>query len=72
MFEDIKVPVRCINADFWPTDFEANRKHMVSFEVEIMKGLGHFIMLEKPKEFNKALGRFVKELKNNMGRVPMK
>ena len=62
IFDKIKVPVRCINADLWPTDVEANRRHMTSYDVEIMKGLGHFIMLEKPKEFNNLLDRFIGEL----------
>jgi len=62
IFEEIKVPVRCINADLWPMDIEANRRHMASFDVEIMKGLGHFIMLEKPKEFNTILDRLIEEL----------
>jgi len=63
IFDKIQVPVRCINADLWPTDVEANRRHMISFDVEIMKGLGHFIMLEKPKKFNKILDRYIREIK---------
>jgi pimeloyl-ACP methyl ester carboxylesterase len=66
IFDEIKVPVRGINADLWPTDIEANRRHMVSYEVEIMEGTGHFIMLEKPEEFNKILDRFVSELIKNI------
>ena len=45
MFEQLKVPVRAVNADLWPTNPEANRRHMASFEVVIMKGVGHFPML---------------------------
>ncbi|MFC1514897.1 alpha/beta fold hydrolase [Candidatus Omnitrophota bacterium] len=63
IFDEIKVPVRCINADLWPTDIEANRRHMTSFDVKIMEGLGHFVMMEKPKEFNTILDGFVEEIK---------
>ena len=62
MFEQLKVPVRAVNADLWPTDPEANRRHMASFEVAIMKGVGHFPMLERPDEFNRQLLKMIKGL----------
>lgn len=62
LYDRVTVPVRCVNADLWPTDAAANRKHMKSFEVSILKGRGHFLMLEKPKEFNRLLAQAVKEL----------
>jgi pimeloyl-ACP methyl ester carboxylesterase len=62
IFKEVKVPVRCVNADLWPTNPEANRRYMSSFDVVIMKGCGHFLMLEKPKEFNKLLDSSVKEI----------
>ena len=62
IFELIDVPVRCINADLWPTDSEANRRHMKSFEVKTMKGQGHFIMLENPKAFNQMLQETIKDI----------
>jgi pimeloyl-ACP methyl ester carboxylesterase len=62
VFKEVKVPVRCINADLWPTKPEANRKYMQSFDVSIMKDAGHFLMLERPDEFNKLLNRSIKEI----------
>jgi len=62
IFREVKVPVICINADLWPTNIEANRRYMMSFDVKIMKGVGHFLMLEDPEEFNKLLEEVVKEL----------
>lgn len=62
IFKEVKVPVRCVNADLWPTSPEANRRYMSSFEVTYIKGAGHFIMLERPKEFNKKLNDTIKEI----------
>ena len=62
IFTEVKVPVRCVNADLWPTNPDANRKYMSSFEVAIIKGAGHFVMLERPKEFNKLLDSSIKEI----------
>ncbi|OHB50180.1 MAG: hypothetical protein A2Y10_07675 [Planctomycetes bacterium GWF2_41_51] len=62
IFKEVKVPVRCVNADLWPTNPEANRRYMSSFEVMIIKDCGHFVMLERPKEFNKKLNDSIKEI----------
>jgi pimeloyl-ACP methyl ester carboxylesterase len=62
LFEKVKAPVRAVNADLWPTDSAANRRHMTSFDVVIMKGVGHFPMLERPEEFNDRLWKVVGEL----------
>jgi pimeloyl-ACP methyl ester carboxylesterase len=62
IFHNIKVPVRCLNADLWPTDIEANRRYIASFEVKIMEGCGHFPMLERPDEFNRLLEQTISEL----------
>ncbi len=61
-FKEIRVPVRCVNADLWPTNIEVNRRYMQSFDVAIMKGVGHFLMLERPDEFNKLLSRSIEEI----------
>ena len=62
IFWEIKAPVRCVNADLWPTNIEVNRRYMQSFDVKIMKDVGHFLMLERPDEFNKLLNRSIKEI----------
>ncbi len=58
----IKVPVWCLNADLWLTKSEINRKYVPKFEVRIMPGVGHFLMLEKPDEFNRQLDDIIKEI----------
>lgn len=62
VFKEVKAPVICINADLWPTNIEANRRHMQSFDAEIMKGVGHFPMLERPEEFNRLLENCIVEI----------
>lgn len=62
IFKQVKAPVRCVNADMRPTNAEVNRKYMSSFDVTIMKGCGHFPMMERPREFNEDLNKYVKEL----------
>lgn len=60
--EDINVPVYSISSDFWPTYFEKNKKYVESFEVRMMPGIGHFVMLEDPDEFNRLLDEIVNKL----------
>ena len=55
IFEEIRIPVIAVNADLWPIEFEGNRRHMQSFEAIVLKGADHFLMLNRPKEFNRAL-----------------
>lgn len=57
-----KVPVHCINSDQFPTNVESIKRHTVSFKMKILPKTGHFLMLEKPAEFNKLLHDTVKEL----------
>lgn len=53
-FQNAGVPIRCINADKWPTNTEANRKY-ADFEVVFLEGPGHFLMQEAPEELARAL-----------------
>ncbi len=48
------VPIRCLNADKWPTNSEANQ-NFADFEATILSGYGHFLMQEAPEELNLAL-----------------
>jgi pimeloyl-ACP methyl ester carboxylesterase len=54
-FRGAGVPIRAINGDLWPTDIEANRRLSPDFDAVILKGSGHYPMLERPAEFNHAL-----------------
>jgi pimeloyl-ACP methyl ester carboxylesterase len=59
----IKVPIRAINGDLYPTNFEGNRKYASQFNAVIMKGVGHYPMLEDPARFNELLAAIVRDLR---------
>jgi pimeloyl-ACP methyl ester carboxylesterase len=63
--KEIDLPIISINCDLYPVAVEANKKVAKSFEVKMMNGVGHFLMIERPEEFNKLLRESVKELANN-------
>lgn len=58
----ITVPVWCLNADLWPTKAEVNRRYVPEFNLKIMPGLGHFLMLESPAEFNRQLDDIIAQI----------
>lgn len=59
---DIEVPIRCINSDLYPTDVAAGTRHAGDFKVLLMRGLGHFPMLEEPTLFNELLEAVIEEV----------
>jgi pimeloyl-ACP methyl ester carboxylesterase len=60
IFDGLHIPVVAVNTDMWPIDYEANRRHMSSFDAIILKGTDHFLMLDRPKEFNRALEKAIR------------
>jgi sigma-B regulation protein RsbQ len=53
------VPIRCINAapageEGFATRIDVNRKY-ADFDAVLMEGVGHYIQLERPEEFNRKL-----------------
>lgn len=62
VFRETKVPVYAINGDRAPTAFEVNRKYAPQFDATIIKGSGHYPMLENPAAFNQALAEILKKL----------
>lgn len=59
MIQQLTVPVRCVNAELWPTDVEKNKQYASSFEVTVIPNTGHFLMLAVPQQFNEALEQVV-------------
>lgn len=64
LFDELYIPVMAVNADLWPTDIEANKRHIKDFELIELDGLGHFLMLKSPERFNPALEQAVKTILN--------
>jgi len=62
LVKGLSVPLKSVNADLWPTNVEGNKKLVPSYEAALMKGRGHFLMLESPDEFNTLLERMIKKI----------
>ncbi|OPY85055.1 MAG: Tropinesterase [Smithella sp. PtaU1.Bin162] len=60
VFEEIRIPVVTVNGDLWPVNYEANRRHMFSYDAIILKKADHFLMMDRPAEFNRALTKAIK------------
>ena len=60
---EVKVPIRAINADMTPTNLEVNRRYAPQFDAVIIKGSGHYPMLEQPEQFNELLADFVRNVR---------
>jgi pimeloyl-ACP methyl ester carboxylesterase len=58
----VRAPIRALNSDLWPTNVEGNRKYAPGYEAVIMEGTGHFLMLERPEEFNRHLAELIRGL----------
>jgi len=56
------VPIHAINADMTPTSLEVNRKYAPQFDAVIMKGSGHYPMLEDPARFNELLADIIRKV----------
>jgi pimeloyl-ACP methyl ester carboxylesterase len=59
---ELKAPVRAVNADMYPTNLEANRRHMPGYEAIVVAGTGHYPMLEDPARFRPALDQALEAL----------
>jgi len=64
-FADIRMPVVSVNARLWPTDEEANRKHIKNYRLLYVEHTGHFPMLEAPDAFNDVLKQAIMSIKND-------
>jgi pimeloyl-ACP methyl ester carboxylesterase len=62
VFEKIRIPVVTVNGDLWPINYEANRRHMFSYEAIVLKKADHFLMMNRPEEFNRALEKAIRML----------
>jgi pimeloyl-ACP methyl ester carboxylesterase len=66
---EVRVPTHAVNSDRYPTNVEANRRHFASYEVTLMSGVGHYLMLENPAELTALLAGAVGSLDSKSGKV---
>jgi pimeloyl-ACP methyl ester carboxylesterase len=59
---ELRVPIHALNADKFPTNADAARRYAPQFDATILKGHGHYLMLENPSEFGEALGRILADM----------
>ena len=62
VLNEIQLPIISINCDMYPVAVEENKKYLKSYNVKMMKGVGHFVMLEDKEEFNQLLQEAIDEL----------
>lgn len=60
--EKVTIPVRAINSDVGVTAKDINKKYFKDYDFSIVKGVGHYPMLENPGEFNLALEKILQKL----------
>jgi len=60
--KEVQIPIYCINSDKYPTNVEVGERHALSFELKLMRGIGHFVMMEDPDKFNQLLTKTVNDL----------
>lgn len=68
IFEKIRIPVISVNGDLWPVNFEANRRHMMSYEAIVLPKADHFLMMDLPEEFNRALDKAIRMFLDKPGK----
>jgi pimeloyl-ACP methyl ester carboxylesterase len=55
----LRIPVRSINGDRFPTDIATIRTVIADFDAVVLPHIGHYPMLECPEEFNGRLAEVV-------------
>jgi pimeloyl-ACP methyl ester carboxylesterase len=59
---EVRVPAHAVNGDLFPTNVAANRRHFAAYDVTLMTGVGHYLMLEDPERFSELLAGAVAKL----------
>jgi pimeloyl-ACP methyl ester carboxylesterase len=67
IFDKIRIPVITVDGDMAAINYKANRRHMLSFDAIIIKKADHFLMMDKPDEFNLALDKAIDKLSGKPG-----
>ena len=62
--DHLAMPVVAIDSDLRPIAIEHNRAHAPQFEARVIKGTGHFLMLDQPTEFANTLRVVVESIES--------
>ncbi len=57
--EKVQAPVVSVNGSLWPINYEANRRHLASYDAIVIDKADHFLMMDRPEEFNRALEKAI-------------
>ena len=58
----VRAPIIAINSDSQPTNVEAFRKYVPSFQAMVVTDTGHLVMWDAPEEFNRLLDETIQGL----------
>ncbi len=58
----LDVPIWCLDSNQMPINFNAWKFYQPGFTAVVMEGVGHFLFLEKPAEFNQELITLVERM----------
>jgi pimeloyl-ACP methyl ester carboxylesterase len=58
----LRKPMAAVNSDMAPTNVADNRRIVPAFVLKLLTGVGHFLMMEAPAEFNRVLEETIREL----------
>jgi len=59
---ELDIPIRCINANLWPTNIAGNKEVEPLYDVVFIDSVGHFPQLVKPIEFNEKLAATIEDI----------
>lgn len=60
----VRVPIFSINSDMEPTNVEAFKKYVPSYQLKIIPDVAHLVMWDNPEEFNRLLEESIQEFVN--------
>lgn len=63
-------PIHCINSDKYATEVDTARQYAPSFDVSVLPGASHFLMMENPEAFNGLLEQVIHKLASGTGENP--
>ncbi|MCK5442667.1 MAG: alpha/beta hydrolase [Maribacter sp.] len=63
--KSVEAPIIAINSDMQPTKVDVFRKYAPTFKAKIVKDVGHVIMWDNEKEFNRLLEESIQEFIQN-------